>query len=190
MPRVDAPQVPTDLILFCERSKLALALASPSDDIPLLYVNPGFCDLTGYLPSDLIGRNCRVLQGRAKNEDGRAEIKKFLQDSNQFSLRTILINFKKDGTPFVNLLYLSRLLAPGGGAMFYFASQFDVSQTHPDQLLSYNALLGAALSQLGPLAKRFDISMESTLTVLANSAAAVAQARLTLEVLPLRRWAP
>ena len=171
-------EVPEDLALFFENSPIALALASPSHDNPL--VNKGFRDLTGYPSSDVVGRNCRMLQGDADNQEARARLRAFLANDATPNIRTMILNFKKDGTPFVNLLYMSRLRSLRGGTRYIFASQFDVSRAQPDILQSYDRDLGKALSGLTPLAAESGIIVEGSLTAIANSATTIAQARLTL----------
>ena len=48
-----------------EQTRMALSIADPhQDDCPLVYCNQAFVDLTGYDRDEIIGRNCRFLQGR------------------------------------------------------------------------------------------------------------------------------
>lgn len=126
--------IPAELGTFFENSPIALALASPDGDTPLCLINRRFQELTGYGGQDLIGRNCRVLQGNAHDREARAKLRAFLADDAAANVRTPILNFKKDGTAFVNLLYMSRLRALSGETRFIFASQFDVSGAHPERL--------------------------------------------------------
>jgi len=177
---VNDAAVPDELAAFFEHSPIALALASPADDNPLVLVNRGFRDLTGYATNDVVGQNCRMLQGEAENVEPRAKLRAFLANDAAPNVRTMIINFKKDGTPFVNLLYMSRLRSLRGETRYIFASQFDVSRAQPDMLQSYDRDLGSALSKLTPLAAESGIIVEGSLTAIANSATTIAQARLTL----------
>lgn len=172
--------VPDELTLFFDNSPIALALAVPSGDTPLVLVNRGFRELTGYTSTDILGKNCRLLQGSAGNQSARHKLRAFLNDDEQLSIRTTILNFRKDGRPFVNLLYMSRLKSLSGTTKFFFASQFDVSRTQPERLNAYDTELGKALTHLAPMAAEAGLIIEGTLTTIANSAAAIAQAKLAL----------
>nr|WP_281423485.1 PAS domain-containing protein [Novosphingobium profundi] len=165
---------------FFTNSPVALALAAVSGDHPLILVNPRFSDLTGYAQDELVGRNCRVLQGPADDQEARGQLRAFLEDETAANVRTPIVNFRKDGTPFVNLLYMSRLRALGGATRYIFASQFDVSRARPELLQAYDRDLGQTLTRLSPAAAESGMIVEGTLATIANSAQTVAQARLTL----------
>ncbi|MBH0112587.1 PAS domain S-box protein [Novosphingobium sp. YJ-S2-02] len=172
--------VPEQLRTFFENSQVALALAAPDGDNPLLLVNSRFSELTGYEQSELAGRNCRILQGEADDQEARTILRAFLDDDTAANVRKPILNFKKDGTPFVNLLYMSRLRGLDGQTRYIFASQFDVSRAQPERLEAYDQELGQTLTRLSPAAAESGIIVEGTLTTIANSARTVAQARLTL----------
>lgn len=172
--------VPEQLRAFFENSPVALALAEPDGDHPLILVNKRFSELTGYEQSELAGRNCRILQGKADDQEARATLRAFLENERSANVRTPILNFKKDGTPFVNLLYMSRLTGLDGSTRFIFASQFDVSRAQPEKLQAYDQALGETLTRLSPAAAESGIIVEGTLSTIANSAHTVAQARLTL----------
>ncbi|WP_253717369.1 PAS domain-containing protein [Sphingomonas sp. AP4-R1] len=177
---LDLPEVPSEIRVFFENSPVALGLASPVADHELVLVNKSFYTLTGYRPSDAIGRNCRFLQGEAENGSARATLRAFLADDAKPNVRTPIINFKEDGTPFVNLLYMSRLRSLSGNTRFIFASQFDVSRSHPDLLSAYDRDLGSTLIRLSPVIAESGLIVEGTLTTIANTANVIAQAKLTL----------
>lgn len=173
-------EVPDELKVFFDNSPVALALAAPDGDHPLVLVNRRFVLLTGYNAQDVVGQNCRVLQRDLDQKDVRAKLRAFLADETAANVRTPIVNFKKDGTPFVNLLYMSRLRLLSGDTRYIFASQFDVSRAHADKLEDYDRDLGATLTRLNPLAAESGIIVEGTLNTIANSATTIAQARLTL----------
>ena len=174
------PELPRSLVDYLRQSRVALALASAEDDNHLVMVNDAFCSLTGYDPDDVIGRNCRMLQRDAPNVEPRARLREFLARPRQPNVRTPIVNFRKDGTPFVNLLYMSRLRSESGGPGYVFASQFDVSRSQPELLAEYDAALGATLNRLTPIAEDAGVIVEGTLLAIANSAATVAQAKMML----------
>ena len=172
--------IPTELRRYVEGSHIALALAAAGGDTPLLLVNEPFRQLTGYADADVVGRNCRLLQRDAENREARAKIHAFLEDSRLGSVRTPIVNFRKDGRPFVNLLYLSKLKTLSGAVRFLLASQFDVSRSQPELLSAYETKLSRTVTLLNPTLAESGIVIEGSLTTIANTVATVAQAKLTL----------
>lgn len=71
-------------------------------DFPILYASAGFFNMTGYSPSEVIGRNCRFLQGPGTDMADIARIREALKEGKSFCGR--LLNYKKDGSAFWNLL--------------------------------------------------------------------------------------
>lgn len=171
---------PAHLRAYFETSTIALALASTDDDTPLILTNPGFEKLTGYTPDDVVGKNCRLLQGDADNREARATLRAFLENQRAPNVRTPIVNFRKDGTAFVNLLYMSRLRSSDGQTQFFFASQFDVSRAYPERLEEYDRTLGQTLTSITPLVAESGMIIEGSLTTIASSAHMIAQARMML----------
>lgn len=176
-------EVPEGLLDYFGRTSIALALGTAGEDNPLLFVNHGFTALTGYRESDAVGRNCRFLQGNADNAEARRRIQAFLQDESAANVRTTLVNFRKDGAPFINLLYMSKLRGPAGGPDYIFASQFDVSRAQVGWLRDYNRELGRTLDNVVPLLSETGMILGGTLSALADGAATIAQARMALAAL-------
>jgi PAS domain S-box-containing protein len=177
-------EIDRPLLNFFENSSIALALAEVGEDHNLLLVNERFSELTGYSADDVVGRNCRLLQtssdGRqADNLEAKAKIRQFLSGDGA-SVRTPIVNFRKDGKPFVNLLFMSRLTTSGGATRYIFASQFDISRSSPHLLDQYDQELEGALSRIRPLLEGHNVMLEGTLSTIANSTNAIAQAKVTL----------
>jgi PAS domain S-box-containing protein len=177
---VEEPSIPFELRDYFERSNIALALAAAEPDNPLVLVNEKFRSLTGYADDDVIGRNCRLLQKDVENREARERIHAFLEGDAQASVRTPIINFRKNGEPFVNLLYMSKLRDRSGRPRFLFASQYDISRSHPERLAEYDAELARTLSRMTPALSENGIVIEGTLMAIANAASLIAQAKVTL----------
>jgi PAS domain S-box-containing protein len=175
--------IPPPLRDYFERSHIALSLAAAGEDNPLLLVNRVFLDLTGYDEGEMVGHNCRLLQRDVDNAEARQRLREFLASERQASVRTPIVNFRKDGRPFVNLLYMSKLRRADGSVEYIFASQFDVSRSQPDLLSAYDVDLGQAIHRLSPALAEAGMVLEGSLTTIANTAATVAQAKLTLSQL-------
>ncbi|WP_265571653.1 PAS domain-containing protein [Sphingomicrobium nitratireducens] len=173
--------VPAGVAQYLGTANLALSL-SPVDspDAELLQVNDRFCALTGYAEADVLGRNCRFLQRHLTHQPGVAPLREFMADRNRRRVRTHLINFRADGTPFINQLTLHRLTGPGGTPRLILASQFDVSAAAPSELLDYNAEL---TEQLRPQMRgRDEREMYlGSIQSIAEAAAAISQARFLMD---------
>ena len=81
-----------------------MADGGDGDAFPLIYVNSTFLRTTGYDWEEIRGRNCRFLQGPQTDAAAVAAIRTALQS--QSAIRIELLNYRKDGTPFRNLLAL------------------------------------------------------------------------------------
>jgi PAS domain S-box-containing protein len=96
-------------------------------DNAILYASDGFIDVTGYSRRDIIPRNCRFLQG-AKTDRSSVTNMKIAIDNGQETTQ-LLLNYRKDGTPFWNLLYVAPLRDEAGDIVFYLGGQIDCSTT-------------------------------------------------------------
>lgn len=97
------------LLASLENIPVCVSLASASRDIrgfPLIYVNKSFEKSTGYLRDEIIGKNCRFLQagmdGAHSEEESISKLTKALSMGKP--VKVSITNFRKDGTPFNNLL--------------------------------------------------------------------------------------
>ncbi|EAT12983.1 response regulator [Bermanella marisrubri] len=93
-------------------------------DEPLIYANRFFYKLTGYSESEVIGKNCRFLQGRNTNREARLIIRDAINTRRKIVLE--LLNYKKDGTEFWEKLFLSPIFKDGE-CRAYVGIQQDIS---------------------------------------------------------------
>lgn len=93
---------------------------------PLIYVNSGFAQLTGYTVAEVIGRNCRFLQGDERDQNALAILRNAIQHAEPCCV--ILRNYRKDGTPFWNELSLYPLFDQQGTLTHYVGVQHDISE--------------------------------------------------------------
>jgi PAS domain S-box-containing protein len=95
-------------------------------DESLVFVNQGFARLTGYDADEVIGDNCRFLQGEATDEETVAEIRAALDAEEPIS--TVIRNYRTDGTPFWNQLDITPIEDGSGSVTHYFGFQRDVTE--------------------------------------------------------------
>ncbi len=102
---------------FLYTNKVAMTAADPlKPDCPIVATNSAFQDLTGYPPNMIEGKNCRFLQGGFIDRAERQQIRGALQSLKPHL--AILLNFKRSGEPFNNLLMLEPLKLPSGRTIF------------------------------------------------------------------------
>ncbi len=95
-------------------------------DRPLIYVNQAFCDLSGYSAEEVIGQNCRFLQGDDRDQDARFIIRDALATGK--NCQVLLKNYRKDGTLFWNELIISPILDKNGELTHFVGVQNDVTE--------------------------------------------------------------
>jgi PAS domain S-box-containing protein len=95
-------------------------------EAPLIYVNRGFENLTGYTNSEVIGRNCRFLQGPATDRAVVRQIRDAIAKGEP--LLVDLMNYRKDGTPFWNRLSLRPVRNRAGQLTHCIGIQSDLSK--------------------------------------------------------------
>lgn len=100
-----------------------------AQDCPITYVSPSFCELTGYAEAEVIGKNCRFLQGFNTNPDTVAKIAEAVKCKRGVS--ALLLNYKKDGTAFWNMLVISCVRNHSGEVEYMVGVQTDVSSKTP-----------------------------------------------------------
>jgi PAS domain S-box-containing protein len=83
-----------------------------SKDMPLVYASPGFLKLTGYEMHEIIGHNCRFLQGARTDRNTVTLIKKALIEGRDIT--AVLLNYRKDGKPFWNQVKMAHLKDQSG----------------------------------------------------------------------------
>ena len=92
-----------------------------------MYASDGFLDVTGYSRREIIPRNCRFLQGARTERSSVTRLKSAI-DNGQENVQ-LLLNYRKDGTPFWNLLYVAPLRDEAGNIAFFLGGQIDCSTT-------------------------------------------------------------
>ncbi len=107
-------------------TRMPMVITDPRQaDNPIVFANIAFQELTGYSRDEILGHNCRLLQGPDTDPAAIATIGAALRE--QSSVQVDILNYRKDGSGFWNALYLSPVRSDDGDVQFYFASQLDVT---------------------------------------------------------------
>jgi PAS domain S-box-containing protein len=135
------PQVLSAILDECVNG---VTLADPDlEDAPIVYANKAFERLTGYSQEEIIGRNCRFLQGEDRDQPARYEIAEAMKKNE--ALEVTLHNYKKDGTLFHNRLKITPLLDKKNRVLYYLGVQYDITEqvNSTNEIKELNGLLSA-----------------------------------------------
>jgi diguanylate cyclase (GGDEF)-like protein/PAS domain S-box-containing protein len=126
----------TELSFEATTSIQAIALATVSHSIsiadasvtgfPLIYVNEAFCAMTGYTPQEVLGKNCKFLQGPASEASGIEILREALRKGEGCSV--VLKNYRKDGSAFWNEVTLTPVYNADGKVTHVVGVQHDVTR--------------------------------------------------------------
>lgn len=111
------------------QTRMAICLSDPAQpDCPIVFVNRAFLELTGYREDEVLGRNCRFLQGPGSD---RAVVNKMREAiTNEDVVIVELLNYRKSGEAFWNALHLGPIYHDDGTLRYIFGSQWDVTDVH------------------------------------------------------------
>lgn len=116
-------------------SQQNFAISDPTlPDNPIVYVSQGFLDLTGYTLDQVLGRNCRFLQGPGTDQNAVEIIRKGIKEGIDTSV--CLLNYKADGTPFWNQFFVAALRDAENNVVNYVGVQCEVSKAVVEKQLA------------------------------------------------------
>jgi PAS domain S-box-containing protein len=131
----------TALLAAMMHSTEPMVLSDPTlPDHPMIAVNPAFTAMSLYPPAETLGRNCRFLQGEGTDRRAAARVKHCV--SERRGCVEWLLNYRKNGEKFWNLLFISPVFAADGSLLHYFGNQRDITQGPSAELPDY--VLGKA----------------------------------------------
>lgn len=130
-----------------QMTRMPMILTDPrQDDNPIVFANRAFLDLTGYEESEIAGRNCRFLQG----PDTDRETVRALREAvgAQEAISTEILNYRRDGSPFWNAVFIAPVYDDDGTLIYFFASQLDVTRRRSSEQAYRQAQKMEAIGQL------------------------------------------
>ena len=93
-------------------------------DNPIIACNAPFCDLTGYPPDEVIGRNCRFLAGPATEPWLTEEIKRGVREHRPVLVE--ILNYKRNGQPFRNAVLVAPIYDDDDALLYFLGSQVEI----------------------------------------------------------------
>lgn len=130
-------------------SPLAAVVTNPrKPDNPIEAVNSAFCTLTGYSQSEIIGRNCRFLAGPETEPWVTAELREAI--ANRRPALAEILNYRRDGTPFLNGVMITPLFGPDGELAWFLGSQVDLGVKATGSLVTRRQRAEHLVAELSP----------------------------------------
>lgn len=120
-------------------------------DMPIIYANAAFSTLTGYSEKEILGRNCRFLQGDDLQQPALNEVRSAIAGLRD--VQVVLRNYRKDGSMFWNKLYLAPVPDDAGVVTHFIGIQNDLTEqkTYEEELAhnaSHDRLTGLVSRQI------------------------------------------
>jgi PAS domain S-box-containing protein len=94
-------------------------------DNPIVYASREFYTVTGYTPAEVLGKNCRLLQGKDTSRHAIGEIRDAIREERDTSV--CLLNYRKDGRPFWNAFHLHPVQDSSGQVKLFIGIQCDIT---------------------------------------------------------------
>ena len=137
-------------------TRLPMVVTDPSlPDNGIVLAKEAFLDLIGYRAGEVLGRDCRFLQGPETDRAVVARLREAILERRAVAAE--LLNYRRDGSSFWNALFVSPLFGRDGRLRYFFASQLDVLRHHDAEAALRQAQKMEALGQFtGSIAHDFN----------------------------------
>uniref|UniRef100_A0A061R985 non-specific serine/threonine protein kinase n=1 Tax=Tetraselmis sp. GSL018 TaxID=582737 RepID=A0A061R985_9CHLO len=120
------PRVALDLATTVERIQQNFCISDPTlPDCPIVFTSDAFLELTGYSREEVLGRNCRFLQGPQTDQRVVDQIREAVKNREELTVR--ILNYTKQGRPFWNMFTLAPIRDVDGTCRFMVGVQVDVT---------------------------------------------------------------
>ncbi len=93
-------------------------------DNPIIACNDAFCELTGYPPEEVVGRNCRFLSGPATEPWLTEEIRRGVREHRPVLVE--ILNYKRNGQPFRNAVLVAPIYDEEDALLYFLGSQVEI----------------------------------------------------------------
>jgi PAS domain S-box-containing protein len=118
------PHVLTQILDSCVNG---VTLSDPDlEDSPIVYANKAFEDMCGYPQSEIIGRNCRFLQGSDRDQPELERLRAAIRKGEP--IEVTMRNYRRNGELFHNRLVVKPLFDERGNVVYFLGVQYDITQ--------------------------------------------------------------
>lgn len=122
----DSDLIPFVLTQILDACVNGVTLSDPDlPDAPIIYANKAFEEISGYSQEEILGRNCRFLQGEDREQAGRETIRTAMATHQPCTVT--LRNYRKNNELFFNRLSIRPLVDRDNKVIYYLGVQFDVT---------------------------------------------------------------
>lgn len=130
-----------------EMTRMPMILTDPrQDDNPVVFANNAFLDLTGYELGEILGRNCRFLQGAETDDETITALRRAVAEREAIAIE--ILNYRRDGSAFWNAVFIGPVYGQDQELLYFFASQLDVTARREAQQQTAQSQKMEAIGQL------------------------------------------
>jgi len=137
-----------NLIQIIQAAQRSFCVTDPAiPDNPIVFASQGFLDLTGYKMHEVIGRNCRFLQGPETDQKEVMRMREAVMKGEDIAIN--LINYKADGTKFYNQIFCAALKDADNKIVNYVGVQVEINSQDEKQRHEHDALMALPAAKKG-----------------------------------------
>eukprot|EP00979_Chaetoceros_neogracilis_P017865 scaffold10322_cov290-Chaetoceros_neogracile.AAC.2 len=161
-----------NLMSSIRQSQQCFVISDPTlPDNPIVYASGDFLSLTGYSQDEVLGRNCRFLQGPETDEKKVAKIHEAVENGEDVTVT--FVNYKADGTAFWNKLFIAALRDAENNIVNYIGVSVKVAGPEPEDPESGKSISGGIDRSNASAAGSDDGHIDANVAVLAVESADV-----------------
>jgi PAS domain S-box-containing protein len=148
---------PSDIFFAAVKTtRMPMVVTDPHQpDNPIIFCNDAFSFMTGYAEHEIVGSNCRFLQGPETDREIIAQVRAAIEKREEVAVE--VLNYRKNGSTFWNALFVSPVLDEAGNLLYFFGSQLDISRRREAEEALHEAQKMEAVGKLtGGIAHDFN----------------------------------